>query len=386
MSGQNVEQWLKSRKYAMICRKELMPVEHPLAPKKPLSSQKGQATAYFFRDRSGNWWILKKFHQACPLDRSYLKSVSVLLPAHEGFICGTSRQILVSGDLIKSPGHYYTIPLNQWLDGTILMPQVRGQDWSNLADDLRDGKIQLDIGQRMILCYHLAFLISLLEDSQCAHRDLSCGNVFIDPATLQISLIDFDSFYHPSLVMPAATTCGTVGYTAPFVWHSGHLDPNWTWCRQADRFALALLVSEFLLVDSTSKATGEGGLFDQEELRQRRGSGLDIIYQRLLGPYSEALKLLKAAIHSPDCQHCPGPQDWLQLFARQKAASVTCPALDDVPALSADYLSAILAQTRPAAPLWTAPPLPPLTISLPSTPPVPNIIVAMPPDPWMKKP
>ena len=70
MSAEAVENWLQSGLNAIIYRVSLKPVEHNILKGKPLSSQKGQAEAFFLIDDRGNWWILKKFHNACYL-RSY---------------------------------------------------------------------------------------------------------------------------------------------------------------------------------------------------------------------------------------------------------------------------------------------------------------------------
>jgi serine/threonine protein kinase len=133
------------------------------------------------------------------------------------------------------------------------MPRVNGFDWSTLADEIRDGSVTLNQQQRFTICKNLTRLIELLENSRCCHRDLSCGNIFIDTNTWQVYLIDWDSFYHPSLQMPRATTCGTAGYTAHLVWDNGNLDPRGTWCEHADRYALSLLNVELLLVSQARR-------------------------------------------------------------------------------------------------------------------------------------
>ena len=259
MSANVVESWLASRYNALIKQISLRPIENKLRKGKPLSSQHGQVEAFFLIDDSGNWWILKKFHGNCKLDRQYLTKVSKLLPGDEGFAYGTKREVLGKGALLKTRGYHFSTDLDGWLDGTILMPRINGLDWAGLADEIRDGNIQLDQDQRLAICRNLTKLVELMEIGQGCHRDSSCGNVFIDPRTLEVYLIDFDSFYHPSLSMPRATTCGTTGYTAHHDWGNGLLNAKRTWCQHVDRYALALLNAEFLLVRPGAEATGEGG-------------------------------------------------------------------------------------------------------------------------------
>jgi serine/threonine protein kinase len=274
MSAPVVEEWLISRINACFMNHSLKPVEHTLMAGKPLSSQKGQAEAFFLIDDNGLWWILKKFHNNCGLELKYMKQVTRVLPGDAGFACGKHRDILERNSLDNIRGYYYSRELNDWLNGTILMPRIRGCDWASLADDLRESKVVLDFSQRAALARQLAELAETLEKHQCSHRDLSCGNVYIDMDSWQVSLIDFDSVYHPSIKMPSKTTCGTSGYTCHLAWNGSSLDPANTWCEYADRYALAILIAEIILIDSSSGMTGEGGIFNQDELQRQSGRGI----------------------------------------------------------------------------------------------------------------
>ena len=144
MSVELIANWLNSGRNAVINKLSLRPIEHKLRKGLPLSSVRVQAAVFYLIDNRGNWWILKKFHSGYSLDRKYLQQVNSLLPKESGFICGTSRQLLSKGILNKTSGFYYDKVLDQWLDGTILMPRISGMDWASLADDLRSSKIKLD--------------------------------------------------------------------------------------------------------------------------------------------------------------------------------------------------------------------------------------------------
>jgi hypothetical protein len=388
MAAEVVEHWLTSSRCAMINRMLIKPIEHNRLKGKPLSSQKGQAEAFFLIDGQGKWWILKKFHGNCDLDRRYLMRVSTLLPKEEGFACATQRQVLSRGALWKAWGYHYSKDLAKWLDGTILMPRIEGLDWAGLADELRDGRIRLGPDQRLAIYRSLTTLIQLLEASKCSHRDLSCGNVFVDFHRLMSFLIDFDSLYHPSLAMPSATTCGTTGYTTHLAWSQGQLDARRTWCEHADRYALALLNAEFLLVDHKTEATGEGGIFAQEELRKQGGPGLLSILRQLRAAYPGAVPLLESAIGSASFSDCPPPDDWIRFVDAVGVPAAQPAGLGKQVAHVYSRIAHILGKDRAAAPLWPAPSLDemvPKPLCVPQKPCVPVPQVDLPPDPWDKQ-
>jgi len=290
--------------------------------------------------------------------------------------------------LAKTKGCYYSTKLARWLDGTVSMPKVNGYDWTAIADDVREGSISLDKLQRLTLCRNLTRLVELLEAGHCCHRDLSCGNVFIDTTTWDVYLIDFGSFYHRSLQMPKATTCGTEGYTAPYAWDNGDLKASKTWCEGADRYALSLLNAEFLLVTKGTEATAEGGIFDQNELKSRSGWGITSIIYRLRAQYPWAAQLLQRAINSQSFKECPSPGQWNGFLKTIPGTAATPVRLADLPDPSIARISSILSRCRPAAPLWPAPNLQEMPAKIPQIPEAPGIlaqIVDLPPDPWAKE-
>jgi len=388
MSAEEVECWLSSGRNALINRISLKPIEHGLRKGKPLSSQKGQAEAFFLVDDNGSWWILKKFHVNCKLDSRYLKKVSALLPKTDGFLCGTRRHVLSQGALWKAGGYHFNKDLDRWLDGTILMPRIVGLDWAGFADKIRADNIRLLPDQRFSICRNLTQLIELLESIQCCHRDLSCGNVFINPTTFEVCLIDFDSLYHPSLSMPAATTCGTMGYTAHHAWNRGQMDVTKTWCPYADRYALSLLNTEFLLVEHGSDVTGDGGLFDQDELKNQGGKRFTSLLQRLHKKHPRGAELLESTIRSNSFKDCPSPVEWHQFIDGQIGPAIQPPRLQDLVCIDFKKMASKLAQQRQAGPLWPAPSLaqlPEKTLNIPRKISFNYPHVSLPSDPWCNK-
>ena len=387
MATEVMEQWVKNGRYAVVNQRRIKPIENTRLKGKPLSSQKGQAEAFFLIDDKRDWLVLKKFNTGRAPDRAYLSKVGSLLPMDPGFTCGTDRQILSKTDLVKIKGCHYNAELARWLDGTVIMPKVSGYDWSTVADDIRVGTTNLDTTQRFTLCRNLTRLIELLEEGHCCHRDLSCGNIFIESSTGAVSLIDFGSFYHPSLSMPKVTTCGTEGYTAPYAWDNSTPNARRTWCEGADRYALSLLNAEFLVVTKGTEVTSEGGIFEQDELRNRFGRKINSILSELRRQYPPAAQLLKRTIHSRNPKDCPSPQEWNQFL--DGAGVVSTPVtLADIPEPSAARISDILNRCRPAAPIWPAPSLSEIPLKIPQIPKSRSIaprVVSLPPDPWEKK-
>lgn len=342
MAYDAVQKWFKSRKYAQVNGSRVRPVEHPVLKGVPLSIQKGQAECVCLRDNYSSKWILKKFHKGKDLDRNYLEAVSSLLPRSESLLAGTHRQILSSGKLTKVPRCYYTRDLAIFLNNTILMPQITGTDWAGVADEIRQGHVQLSRSDRLELCMNLIDLIRTLEENNCAHRDLSSGNVFIVNSSLTIHLIDFDSFYHPSLRRPQATTCGTVGYTPPFAWQASKLAAKHTWCPYSDRYSLSILLTEFLILDKSCPLTAEGGMFDQDELCKRYGPGLNRARKVLKKEWPDVLGLFDSAISSMNFHSCPSPKDWQLVLGKMPEVRAKPPKLEQVNKFSADSFLNIL--------------------------------------------
>lgn len=321
MPAEAMDAWLRSGRMARVHGTLFRPLEHHKLKGVPLSIQRGQAEAFFLGEETGTRQILKKFHRGHLFDRTYLEGVTSVLPSEVGFAAGTQRHVLQPSALSRKWGCYYSGMLANWLDGTVLMPVIPGQDWASVADDLRSGALQLGPTQRLTLCRNLCALIGQLETALCSHRDLSSGNVFVEPETGSVSLIDFDSLYHPQLSMPAGTTGGTVGYTAPFVWNNGTLDARASWCLHADRFALGLLVLEFLVLDESCPLTSDGGMFDQDELYARSGPGLQDIARKLNAQFPEAIPMFEASLASMSFDDCPWPEDWIRVLATVNPAS-----------------------------------------------------------------
>ncbi len=315
--------WMLRQMRVSIAGIALLPQENIYLKGTPLVLARGQAQAFYLHDATGMAWILKKFLPGRNPDARYIQAIRALIPQHAGFESGYQRRVLdqasVAGSALPTP------EFESWVENTILMPLVGESDWAYIADKVRDGTITLSPEQRLLMCRNLSEKVRVLESSNLSHRDLSSTNIFIDAKTWDVHLIDWDSIYHASLTIPANTTFGTNGYVAPFVRTGGAENPRATWMRGADRFSMAVLNVEFLSVEQNSPVTGDGGLLDQDEIYNRRGSGINNIADSLRRNFPSALGLFERALQANDFDDCPTPDEWMRL-----GAGVTAPSLKDI--------------------------------------------------------
>ena len=147
------------------------------------------------------------------------------------------------------------------------------------------------------------------------------------------------------------------------------------------------MIAEILLVDPSIKATGEGGIFDQEELNNQSGRNIDLIFDKLNSMLPLAAQLLEAAIRSSKFQDCPSPGEWLTLFNTVPGFGIKPPSLSDIPDFSIANLKTILQKRKAkvAEPMWPVPKLDDMVttqIKLPRENPIISVNISLPSDPW----
>lgn len=353
MPAEEMDLWFKTRKPACIGGLSMRPLPNGKIKNAPLSIQRGQAEVFFLESLDGSHWVLKHFHRGRSIDGGYLDAVSRALPDVDGLRGGKARRVMASQDLLRARGFYYQAELAHWLEGTVLMPRTPGVDWAAVADDIRDGTLQLEPSRRVGFCRRLVELVLAMESHCCSHRDLSAANVFIDLKPSNVHLIDFDSVFHPTLIMPVATTCGTPGYTPPFAWRTGHTDPSLTWQLCSDRYALAILNVEFLLLDRGWPLTADGGMFNQNELSARGGPGVRRAIDALQAQYPEVVPLFETTLRSNRPDDCPSPDDWNCVY--QRIAGYTTTALDEMETIDEAYFRDVLRRAQTSVPAWQPP-------------------------------
>ena len=332
--------WFLSRRPVFIEGVNLVPQENQFLKGNPLIVARGQAQAFFLHDENKRVWILKKFLPGRNPNAQYIKAVQGLIPQHPGFESGYQRKVLSQASVAKSTLPSVDFP--SWIENTILMPRVKGGDWANIADKVRSGSIHLTPEQRLMMCRNLSEKISTLEKNNLSHRDLSSTNIFIDTNTWEVHLIDWDSIYHPNLNMPSSTTIGTNGYVASFVKVDGQENAQVTWARGADRFSMAILNIEFLSMAQNSPLTGDGGLFDQDEIYRSGGSGINAIATRLKQDFPSVCGLFNQVLRAKNFDDCPHPNEWVAL-----GVGVFAPSLKDVYDPQADFMRYIQEIQKP---------------------------------------
>ncbi|MEI8334411.1 MAG: hypothetical protein WCH74_11240 [Chloroflexota bacterium] len=383
MPAPEVDGWLRSRRTTFLEGLPLRPVDSPFLPGSSLSISRGQAEVFYLAEPSGTRWILKKFHRGRSLDRAYLEAVAGLLPGDPAFECGSRRRVV---DGLDAAAGYAPPALAAWIGGTVLMPRVKGLDWAALADRIRDGACAPDPAQRARLCRALADAVGALEAAGVSHRDLSSGNVLVEPDRWDVSLIDWDSVFHASLRRPANTTLGTNGYMSPVIPRSAEATDT-TWAPHADRFALAVLCAEFLAMDRGSPLAADGGLFTNEDFERRTP-----IVESIAGVMAERVPgagdLFVAAVAARDPAGFPSPGEWTATVSAVAGPPLRPPRLRDMPIDDLAYLG-WLDRQQPQSPMWAAPglaELPSGEVVLPPTPlpagPAPAPAPSLPRDPF----
>jgi len=308
-----VNDWLKSCHTVRICGQDLKPVPHSLFPDRALSIIKGQGAVYFLKQVPyKNIWLLKIFTPGRRPEDNYLKAVSRHLPGTAEFFTCKQRRLITRDHFDLASSGFRNPNLLSLIEGAILMQKVPGMTWASIADDLRESKIELSTVKRLRMCISLAVCISMLEAGQCSHRDISSLNVFFDENG-RAYLIDWDSLYHPRLPFQCNTPVGTMGYIAPFLKATeGGIDGASTWCTCADRFALAALIIEILLIGpDTTLSNEDGSLFSQEQIDTRNHEFVRDQIEKLKQISNPFVTLAQHSFSGSSFTGCPSPGEWL---------------------------------------------------------------------------
>jgi serine/threonine protein kinase len=307
-----ISNWLNSGLPAFIRGARLVPRTDPDNENLPYAAEGTQGRVYYLVQQDNNReWVLKKFNPKLGPDRAYLVAVRSLVPRAISCMAATKRVILNADDL-KAGNNLYSSPeLAGWLQDVILMPKVRGKSWKEVAGGIRQGQMSLSLGRRIEFAKSLADTVCNLEDNGCAHRDLSHQNVFLDLQEYIIYLVDFDSLFHGSLYFHKNTPPGTEGYLAPWVIEKGgSWDSRKSWHRNGDRFALAVMIAEFLLASTESPSYYDGALFSQEMFFNPRHASL-LRTTDSLHKIAESLgDLFYKATNVTSYDECPAPNKW----------------------------------------------------------------------------
>lgn len=305
-----LQSWLTSGEYALLDDIALLPRYRGPSSAEPLVTESEEGFAYFLIDKAERGWILKKFVAGQEPDRTYVDAIQALIPRKPGFESGFGRKILSCSSVSRAA--FYNREFEAWLDGSVLMPQIDSPTWSEVADSIRNGSVTLSAVKRLLLCNKLSRMVDCLESAGVAHRDLSSRNILIDTLNIELHFVDWDNLYHASLAMQSNATFGTNGYIAAFVRADDAQHLHRTWHEKSDRFALAVLNSELLVIRAGSLRVEDGGLLRQNDIDKRSGTTLFKVRNTLCHTFPVAVKLLDAALNACSFAECPSPTDWIK--------------------------------------------------------------------------
>ena len=303
--------WLQSGLPAFIRGIRLVPKAYPRLKHTAFYEKGNQGVVFHLMQPSNKQeWVLKKFVAEMKPDPPYLVAIRSLVPRGIAFKAASKRVIVKAEDIKLGEGTYSSTEFNDWLDETVLMPKMRGRTWKAVAEDLRNGAVDLSLDKRLSLARYLAEAVRAMEDNGCAHRDLCHENICCDLQEYVVALVDWDSMFHGSLYFHKNTPAGSNGYMAPWIKEkNGKWDPRKSWNRKADRFALAILIGEFFTVKRNSP-TSEGALFSQQALAKPRHATIAETLENLYALSTALGDLFQQAITAGSYDECPAPINW----------------------------------------------------------------------------
>lgn len=310
-----ITHWTKSGLSVAIKNSQLAPVTKN---KNICSINSEQGTIYRLIQKSTKKeWMLKKFNpETCP-SRQYLTKVRKLVPENVAFLCSKKRMILTKDDLRDTPKTYFSKSLSQWLDNCVLMQKVPGNSWKETSCKIRDGKLKISGEKRAQIAQNLSQAIQLLEQEECSHRDLSHENVYIDGKTKHIYIIDWESLYHSSLKQKNNFTSGTLGYTPSWLSNKPeNKQKKASWKKNADRFALGILISEIMLMRIDERPTKEGVLFSNEILQQQEHPYVAEKVQKMYEHSEHLGDLFLQCLTAKSFEECPTPEEWTEALGQ----------------------------------------------------------------------
>jgi hypothetical protein len=310
-----MQAWLRADQPALIDGVALLPRASEGAVALPRFTVSETAFSYVLFDKNDDSWILKKFMPELLPDLARAKTIPYLIPRMPGFRSGFDQRVLDETSL--SSAGYFTQELQAWLIDTVLAPEIVTTTWADVADSIRAGGQSLPTVVKLLLCQKLSERIEWLESAHVAHRNLSATSVLIDPVNVEVHFVDWDNLFHSSLSKPANVVSEAVGYIAPFLKAEPAANIDATWKPRSDRFALAVLNSEILLLNSESAVTPGGGLLEQQHIFDRAGQTLQRLRNALQRNSPEVLKLFDQCLTASNFEQCPGPCEWLRLIERE---------------------------------------------------------------------
>lgn len=144
-----------------------------------------------------------------------------------------------------------------------------------------------------------------LERYGLAHTDISSSNVIVNTTASKIDFVGIENFYGEKIPQPAYLSAGSPGYAHPTA-------SEGLWCPEADRFAGAILVVEYLgLLDAKIKQYAHGEtFFASAELGQRTSGRFNYLKKFLASLDKRLSELFTQTWFSPTLEKCPSLEEW----------------------------------------------------------------------------
>ncbi|HEY6803622.1 MAG TPA: hypothetical protein VI306_08590 [Pyrinomonadaceae bacterium] len=307
-----IQSWIESGQRAILNNWALLPRRVDHLSTAPLMSSGADSMVYYLIDEENQPWVLKKYFPGREPDRVYLESVQYLVPKRRGFEAGYRGQQLWSTS--ASALGYTDSEFLNWLDGTLIMPQILAPTWAELLALITDGSALLSRVERLLLTQKLSKMIETLEAAGLAHCNLSSTSVMIDALNVEVDLIDWDNLFHASLEMPSNNSGGDDRY-APEFSKTDERETNWR--LRADRFALSVLNVE-LLTASSGLNVEERALPADDKKSERKA---DRVREALRRSFPAAVAFLDAARSAHDFSDCPSASAWIAFTEEELARS-----------------------------------------------------------------
>lgn len=289
--------------------------QHPAASHLPFSAEGKRAIVYNLKAAAGNAWALKVFKKkyqtpdllASVGNLKQLARFPGMLAANRSIIAPTDRPAVECPDL-----SYAT-----------LMPWIPGKTWNDLllsaAKMGQQGKAVYDPQTGVALCRRFIEVMDELERIGAAHTDIAPGNVMLTLQSRDVQLLDLEDLFFPGAQPPSIQNTGSAGYR-----HPSADNGKTTWCPEGDRYAVAIMAAEFLIVSNPALGmlASDTGFFEGDRNSPIGAQRLALAYPFLDSTAPDFARLFKMAWNSSTLALCPRIAD-----LRAALSNVSVPAI-----------------------------------------------------------
>jgi len=196
---------------------------------------------------------------------------------------------------------------------SMLMPWIRGSTWFDILSKVEVGRNVYGLEVGLPLCRRFLEVMKQLELAGLAHTDIAPGNVMVDLKSMDVQLLDLEDLYVPGSNAPQVQNTGSAGYRHPSA-DSGKT----TWCAEGDRYALAVMAAEMLLLANPAlrAQVDDNGLFAGDRTSPSGGDRFAAALPYLQSVDAEFARLFEFAWWSPTLEDCPRASQFLEAIGK----------------------------------------------------------------------